>query len=46
MRRQADFRETVCYPSAVVQGAARQKMVFVRGMPGVTGTLGKGQQSF
>ena len=24
-RRQADFKETACYPSAVVQGAARRK---------------------
>ena len=24
-RRQADFKEAACYPSAVVQGAARQK---------------------
>ena len=24
-RRQADFKEAVCYPSAVVQGAARRK---------------------
>ena len=25
VRRQADFKETACYPSAVVQGAARRK---------------------
>ena len=24
-RKQADFRETACYPFAVVQGAARRK---------------------
>ena len=24
-RRQADFKETACYPSAVVQGAAQRK---------------------
>ena len=24
-RRQADFKEAACYPSAVVQGAARRK---------------------
>ena len=24
-RRQANFKEAVCYPSAVVQGAARRK---------------------
>ena len=38
-RRQADFKEVTCYASAVVQGAARRKMVGVRGVPGVTGTL-------
>ena len=31
VRRQAiDFKEVVCCPSAVIQGAAQQKMVFVR----------------
>ena len=25
-RRQADFKEAACYPSAVVQGAARRKI--------------------
>ena len=28
-RRQANFKETACYPSAVVQGAAQQKKWFV-----------------
>ena len=45
-RRQIDFKEAACYPSAVVQGAARQKMVCVRGVPGVTGTLGKANSYF
>ena len=45
-RRQADFIEAVCYPSAVVQGAARQKTVCVSGIPGVTGTLGKANSNF
>ena len=45
-RRQADFKEAACYPSSVVQGAARQKMVCVRGVPGVTGTLGKTNSHF
>ena len=40
-RRQANFKEAACYPSAVVQGAARQKMVCVRGVPGVTGPSGR-----
>ena len=45
-REQADFKEVACYPSAVVQGAARQKMVCVRGVPGVTGTLRKTNSHF
>ena len=45
-RRQADFKEAVCYPFAIVQGAARQKLVCVRGVPGVTGTLGKANSHF
>ena len=45
-RRQADCKEAACYPSAVVQGAARQKMVCVRGVPGVTGTLRKTNSDF
>ena len=45
-RRQAiDFREAVCYPSAVVQGTARRKNGS-RGVPGVTGTLGKANSHF
>ena len=35
-----------CYPSAVVQGAARQKIVCVREVSGVTGTLGKANSHF
>ena len=45
-RKQADFKEASCYPSAVVQGVARRKMVCVRGVPGVTGTLGKANSHF
>ena len=46
-RRQANFKEAACYPSAVVQGAAQQKkMVCVRGVPRVTGTLGKACSHF
>ena len=44
-RRQANFKEAACYPS-VIQGAAWQKMVCVRGMRGVTGTLGKANSHF
>ena len=32
-RRQADFKEAACYPSAVVQGLHGEKMVCVRGVP-------------
>ena len=32
-RRQAKFKKAACYPSSVVQGAARRKMVCVRGVP-------------
>ena len=30
-RRQADFKETACFPSAVVQRAARQKNALCEG---------------
>ena len=40
-----DFREAVCCPSTVVQGTARQKNG-LRGVPGVTGTLGKANSNF
>ena len=45
-RRQADFKEAACYPSSVVQGLHGEKMVCVRGVPGVTGTLGKANSYF
>ena len=46
-RKQAtDFKEAACRPSAVVYGTARQKMVCVRGVPRVTGTLGKANNHF
>ena len=45
-RRRANFKEAACYPSAVVHGAARQKMDCVRGVPGVTGTLRKANSHF
>ena len=45
-RKQAGFKEVACYPSAVVQGAAWRKMVCVRGVPGVTGTLRKTNNHF
>ena len=45
-RRQADFKEAACYPSAVVQGLHSEKMACVRAVPGVTGTLGKANSYF
>ena len=45
-KRQANLKKAACYPSAVVQGAARRKMVCVMGMPRVTGTLGKANSYF
>ena len=45
-RRQANFKKTACYPSAVVQGAARRKNGLCEGLPGVTGTLGKANSHF
>ena len=40
-RRQANFKEATCYPSAVVQGLHGEKMVCVRGVPGVNGPSGR-----
>ena len=46
-RRQAThFKEAVCCPSAVVQGAAWQKNSCARGVPEVTGTLEKANSHF
>ena len=45
-RQGTNFKEAACCPSAVVQRAARQKMVCVRGVPGITGTLGKANSHF
>ena len=44
--QETDFREAACCPFAVVQGHHGEKMVCVRGMPGVTGTLGKANIHF
>ena len=45
-RRQANFKKAACHPSAVVQGLQGEKMVCVRKVPGVTGTLGKANSHF
>ena len=45
-RRQANFKEAACYPSAVVQGLHGKKMVCVWGVPRVTGTLRKTNSHF
>ena len=45
-RQATDFKEAAFCPSAVVQGQHGEKMVCVRGVPGVTGTLGKTNSHF
>ena len=40
-----DFKRAVCC-SSVIQGVAKRKMVCARGVPGVTGTLGKANNHF
>ena len=34
-----EFREAACCPSAVVQGQNSKKIISVRGVPRITGTL-------
>ena len=45
-RRQADFKKAACYPSAVVQGAARQKNGLCEGSSQGNWDLREGQQPF
>ena len=45
-RQTTDFEEAACCPSAVVQGAAREKTACARRVSGVTGTLGKTNSNF
>ena len=45
-RLATDFKEASCCPSAVVQGAARQKNGLCEGSAGITGTLGKANSHF
>ena len=45
-RRQANFKEAACYPSAVIQGAARRKNGLCEGSAWVTGTLRKANSHF
>ena len=45
-RRQADFIEAACYPSAVVQGAAQQKNGFCEGSAWGNCDPREGQQPF
>ena len=45
-KKLANFKEAACYPSAVLQGAARQKNGLCGGMPRVTATLGKTNSHF
>ena len=45
-RRQANFKEAACYPSAVVQGAARRKNGLCEGSARGNWDPRKGQQPF
>ena len=45
-RRQADFKEAACYPSAIVQGAARRKNGLCEGSGRGIWDLREGQQPF
>ena len=45
-RRQANFNEDACYPSAVVQGAARRKNDLCEGSARGNWTLGKTNSHF
>ena len=45
-RRQADFKEAACYPSAVVQGAARRKNGLCEGNAQGNWDPREGQQPF
>ena len=45
-RKQADFKEAACYPSAVVQGAARQKNILYEGSSRGNWDPQEGQQPF
>ena len=45
-RRQANFKEAACYPSAVVQGAARQKNGLCEGSAQGNWDPREGQQLF
>ena len=45
-RRQADFKEAACYPSAIVQGAARLKNGLCEGSARGNWDPREGQQPF
>ena len=45
-RRQTNFKEAACYPSAVVQGAARQKNALCEGSVRGNWDPRESQQSF
>ena len=46
IRQETDFKEAACCPSVVLQGQHCEKMFFVGGVSGVTGTLGKANSHF
>ena len=45
-RKQTDFKEAACYLLRSFRGLHGKKMVCVRGVPGVTETLGKTNNHF
>ena len=45
-RRQANFKKAACYPSAVVQGAARRKNALCKGSARGNWDPREGQQPF
>ena len=45
-RKQANFKEAACYPSAVVQGTARRKNALCEGSARGNCTLGKANSYF
>ena len=45
-RRQTNYKEAACYPSAVVQGAARQKNALCEGSSRGNWDTRESQQSF
>ena len=45
-KQSTDFKEAACCPLLSFKGQHGEKMVCMRGVPGVTGTLGKANSHF